>query len=481
MADISNLPLEIYSDIFGRLPINDIFKCRSVSKRFKFIIDNLKLRNLVIAEDEFKFTLNRKWFATNEPIDTLHTILCPSNPAESLKIESQLRKNLFSSIKQLYIHSNYLSFKSDDLGNCLNHFKRLEILEILNLEINSESKLILPNLKVLNWSVRGDICVLDTPKLELVKIQFLNGMDNIEFLYPEKIKHAEFQEKRNILKKFVNLEHLAIKHLEFIEADFLQHHSKLKQIHFDSNDVVFFELKQQKERLKRKDLKIFFLGINFDELPQYSSAFNHSELYEKNIKLLAEAYERKRIANVLPFVEQINYNTFEDNFKQLPKDLIERFVNLELVKVTKKVEDLKKFQNFLKNTSNFSSLKLNNSSLNAQFYSEQLPACCPSITNLTIKDENIEEIDFDFLFKLDYLISLITNKQLSIEFVYDLFTKLKHFEQIWFSHLEDKVRIVTNESKLLRLYINEKETQFHCLDEMFKFMRDNLVQKMDLD
>jgi len=480
-----DLPVELYYEIFTQhLPIRDLFNCRLVCKRWYAIISTIKLRNLVIAEDEYKFTLNRKWFGTDESrkmneIDTLHTILCP-NLSSSIQIESQLKSYLFSGIKQLFIHSNYLSFKSSDLGDCLNHFTKLETLEILNLELQSESRLCLPNLKVLNISVRGDLFVLDTPKLETVKIQFLNCIDNIKFIYPQQIRHAEFQEKRKLLRKFSNLEYLYCKRFEAIEDNFLMNYPKLKQIHFDGNDQVFAKLKSQKERFHKKDLKIYFLGVHFDNLPQYSSAYNHSDLYEKNVKLLADNYGKNKIANVLPFVERINYNIYEENFKELPKDLVRRFVNLEQVTVTNKVNDQQKFTNFLKVCSNFSILKLNNSSLDSFFYTNRLPECCPSLTSLTIKDENVEELDFDFLFRLSYLINLITNKQLSIDFVYDLFTKLKHFEQIWFSHLNDKVRIVTNENRLLRLFINEKETQFYNIDEMFDFMRNNLVQKMSI-
>lgn len=476
-----DLPVEIYYEIFRKyLPIQELFNCRSVCKRWMAIIDLIKLKSLVIAEDEYKFTLNRTWFGSDEGIDTLHTILCP-NLSRSIQIESQLRRSLFSSVRQLYIHSNYLSFKSSDLGNCLNHFKRLERLEILNLEIQSESRLVLPLLKVLNISVRGDLCILDTPCLEKLKIQFLNTIDNVKLVYPKRIRVAEFQENRKLLNKFTEIEHLFCKRFESIDDDFLAHHPKLKQIHFDGNDQVFAQLKNQKERLHRRELKIYFIGIHFDHLPQYSSAFNHSDLYEKNVKLLAENYPKNRVANVLPFVDQINYNSVEENFKQLPKDLVRRFVNLEQVRVTNKVNDQQKFTSFLTACSNFSYLKLINSELDAYFYSSLLPECCPSLTGLTIKDKHVDELDFEFLFRLDYLITLITNKQLSIEFVADLFSKLKHFEQIWFNHLEDKVRIVTQEDRSLRLYINEKESQFNNSDDMFEFMRNTLVQKMCVD
>lgn len=476
-----DLPVEIYHEIFRNfLPIQDIFNCRSVCKRWMAIIDLIKLRSLVIAEDEYKFTLNRTWFGSDEGIDTLHTILCP-NLSRSIQIESQLRRSLFSSVKQLYIHSNYLSFKSSDLGNCLNHFTRLERLEILNLEIQAESKLVLPNLRSLNIIVRGDLLILDTPCLEKLKIQFLNTIDNIKFLYPKRIKYAEFQENRKLLRQFTEIEQLYCKRFESIEDDFLLNHPQLKQVHFDGTDQVFAKLKAQKERLHRRDLKIYFLGIHFDHLPQYSSALNHSDLYEKNVKLLAENYPKQKVAGVLPFVEQVNYNIYEENFKQLPKDLVRRFVNLEQVRVTNKVNDPRKFANFLTACSNFSNLKLVNSALDSHFYSHLLPECCPSLTGLTIKDQHVDELDFDFCFRLDYLITLITNKQLSIEFVYDLFTRLKHFEQIWFNHLEDKVRIVTREDRSLRLFINEKESQFNDVEEMFEFMRNNLLQKMCVD
>lgn len=477
-----DLPIEIYYEIFlNHLPIKEIFNSRAVCKKWMTIIDSLvHMRTLVIAEDEYKFTLNRKWFGTFQPIDTLHTILCP-DISQSIKIESQLRTGLFSSIKQLYIHSNYLSFKSSDLGNCLNHFERLETLEILNLEIHEQSRLVLPNLKVLNISVRGDLCVLDTPKLEKLKIQFLNGIDNIKFLYPDRIKYAEFQEKRKLLKKFTNLEYLYCKRFDSIEDDFLANYPNLKQIHFDGDDQVFAKLKAQKDRLRNKELKIFFLGIHYDHLPQYSSAYNRSDLYEKNVKLLADGYPKNKIADVLPFVEHLNYNICEEHFKQLPKDLLKRFVNLEEVRVTSKINDQPKFIAFLRACSNFSNLKLINSKLNSSFYTVQLPVCCPSLTGLTIKDETIEELDFDFLFRLGHLTNLVTNKQLSIEFVNELFSRLKHFEQIWFNHLEDKIRIVTDEDRTLRLFINEKETQFHHVDKMFDFMRNNLIQKMCID
>ena len=475
-----DLPIEIYYEIFTKyLPIQEIFSCRGVCRRWLFIIDSLKLKNLVIAEDEYKFTLNKNWYQSDEPIDTLHTILCP-NLSRSIQIECQLRRNLFSSIKQLYIHSNYLSFKSGDLGCYINHFVRLEKLEIVNLEIQSSSKLILPNLKSLNISVRGDLCILDTPKLEVIKIQFLNTIDNIKLLYPQRIKHAEFQEKRKLLKKFVNLEFLYCKHFESIEDNFLANYPKLQQIHFDGNDQVFAKIKQQKDRLHKNELKIYFLGVQYNELPQYSSAFNHSDLYEKNVKLIAKNYPKNKIASILPFVENINYNIYEDNFKQLPKDLLRRFVNLEQVKVTNKLADQLKFIQFLRTCSNFSSLMLINSTLNLDFYAK-LIECSPSLTGLTIKDDNIEELDFQFLFKFNYLIKLVTNKQLSIEFVRELFSKLKHFEQIWFQHLDDKIRIVTSEKRMLRLFVNEKETQFQTKDEMFNFMRNNLIQKMSID
>ena len=416
-TNINDLPPEILAMIFGFLTVREKFNCIRVCKRFYWVISNSKLRSLVIAQESLP--VNERWSFTFEPVS-----LCSSIISLDLDlIETQMKRELFSSLRSLFISLCNQSYLSSSFVESLNRLQLLERLELPLVLLNDRRTLGLANLKILSLKqVHGNRLWLQTPKLSKLRLQSA-CFDSLKIAFPDELKQLDCVEFEPCINRFVHLEHLFCLSITDLNEDFLLNLAELKELHFERDHFAFYSLTNQQRLLNRPALAIYYQGIRSRGYLEQNLNFGSDSLNEENVGMYLSNYDD--LPNRLVFIRFINYSCLQS--KQLPEGFLKKFPHLHGVWVESRIEDELKFANFLSDCANFSLLKLNFSGLTPDFYTV-LPTLCPTIKNLEIKDEpsSIEKLSLDFVRKFDYLHSVVTNKRIAFEFVYEAFSELKH-------------------------------------------------------
>lgn len=416
--NINELPPEILAMIFGFLTVREKFNCIRVCKRFYWIISNSKLRSLVIAQDSLP--VNERWAFTFEPVS-----LCSSIISLDLDlIETQMKRELFSSLRSLFISLCNLSYLSSSFVDSLNRLQLLERLELPLILLNGRRTLALANLRILSLKqVHGNRLSLRTPKLGKLRLQSA-CFDSLEIVFPDELKQLDCAEFELCINRFVHLECLFCLSISDLNEHFLLNLPELKELHFERDHFAFYSLANQQRLLHRPGLAVYYQGLRSRGYLEANLNFGSDSLNEENVGIYLSNYDE--LPNRLVFIKYINYNCLES--KQVPEEFIKKFPHLNGVWIERKIEDELKFANFLIGCPNFSLLKLNFSGLSPEFYSVLLPTLCATIKNLEIKDEPnlIEELSFEFIRNFHYLTTLVTNKRIGVEFVYEAFKELKY-------------------------------------------------------
>lgn len=462
--NINDLPPEILAMIFNFLSVREKFNCTRVCKRFYLIITNSKLRSLVIAQDS-SLPVNERWSFTFEQVSIRSSIISLNLGL----IETQLRREPFSSLRHLFISLRNQSYLTASFVDCLNRLELLERLELPLILLNARRTLALTNLKCLAAKqVHGNRLCLRTPKLAKLRLQS-PCFDNLEIVFPNELKLLNCVEFDLCINRFVNLESLFCLSIIDQNENFLLNLPALKELHFERDHFTFYSLTKQQRLFNRADLQIYYQGLRSRGYLEQNLNYGSDSLNEENVKTYLANYAE--VAKRL-FIRYINYNCLEP--EQIPEDFIDRFVHLNGVWVERAIQDELKFANFLSDCPKFSLLKLNCSGLSPQFYLV-LPSICTSLKHLEIKDrpDLIAEISTEFLLNFEFLTTLATNKRISVEFVYQAFKVLKYLASFTFRRRctgVDSDNFVSDNNSLENSNSdNDKETvKVHCFQQNFE-------------
>ena len=415
----------------------------------------------MIAQDNLP--INEKWSFSYEQVNCRSSII---NLDLNL-IETQLKRSIFSSLRSLFVCTTNLSYISSSFIETLNSLHQVERLELPFILLNKKSTLSLLNLIVLSIKqVHGNLLRINTRNLQKLKIQ--SSLDNLDFVYLDKIKYLDCIEYESYLNRFLNLEYLYVLNIINLDDDLLFNLIKLKEIHFEHDHFAFYSLVNQKRILDdRQQLSIYHQGLKKGDYLEHDLNYGSDSLNDENIQIYLSNYTE--LANQLTFIKYINYSSWQSNELSIPDDFIKKFVNLNGIWITEKIDNQVKFIRLLNDCVSFSFLKLNYSQLTQLFYC-QLPRLCSTIKNLEIKDEQklIDNLDFSFIFKLDYLNSLTTNKRIQFDFVYLAFRQLPKFCNFTFKKLDSK----DSDSDLIRIHHFKKNVEL-CINQSTYFY-DNL-------
>lgn len=462
---MNELPNEIWLKIFNEVdPIEQIVLCRLVCKKWNRIVNNLRLKVLVISSSSN--LPNSKWWCTYNPISCRHML---KNDQSLGSILLKLSQPLFNSLRSLHIYS--ISDKTL-LTGFLNRFKQLEQLEVIYSQLRDIGCVLnLENLRILNiGDAINDAIVLNTPRLERIKIN-LAHFDKVTFTYPESIRFCEFLRYNDHIKSFINLEYLYVKNINVLDDDFLLHLKQLKEIHFDGRKEIFYTLKHQKKAYRRNDLKLFYFGVHLeDNIPSYDLKNSRHQINKKAIELFGDNYQQ--LASILPFVHQIDYCDLESYFDdKIPRCFIRRFVNLDYLIVTGKVKYANQLAQILSDCLNLKSLAID-SSLDQQFYTN-LPAILPCLEYLIIKNEQKPNFN-QFLLNFNNLELIYIRHSLSVDFVRRIFDKYRYLIFSFIYHSKNvTIRSLRNNEYRLEI-INQQNTNFNNLDDLFNHLSFNL-------
>ena len=430
---MQDLPNEMIEAILRELDLPDLINCRSVSRRFKCLIDNrLKIRDLFVFDNQHDFVSLNFLIQTPQFKYQLRT--------DFSIFKSPSFKSFSTSLKSLKICSPI------DHPHLLNQFHSLERLYVQ--KIRHPVMLTLPKLRVLFIEFFDFKRIIFTIVSNVLEKLICERLDRIRLVHCGSVKQmvtTEIVFGYADLSKFKRLRILRIK-IRQLSNDTDQYVNAiaalddLTELHFDSYYRRGPRTKTLIARMvqwiwKRKpDLRIFWFGI---ELTSKSSA----RLIQWNLRDLEDAF-RMQTENY----EQLNrpledYHTvFYDHlsiFKNgvLPNNF--KFSNIRSLLTSsldnRAIGNPERFVKFVNSCKDLTYLCFNISGLNRAHFG-RLSLNRLSMTYLELSGENLE-IDCSFIFKLDYLRMLRIEQILGLETVIAFMGGLKYLRFLEFGDL----------------------------------------------
>ena len=407
--------------IIGYLDVNDRFRFRQLNKRFKKIIDKIKIKDLTISNTG----LINSCFISNDLIDQ-HEIICNISLSYTykgnLKLHFKFPFSICQSVRRLKFNYDELDCNFFNLKK-LEKFENLEQLEFKNLTANKFRLAVylkkLKRLRIEKVSSDSVSIIFILPNLKYWFTGY-NVPQCIKLKHPQTIRYFDFYDFISIdakLNTYKNLEIVKCNNVLKLRNDIISSFIELpnlKEFHFnldftdelligqlDKLKAIFNYLLKQIKVKRLLNLKLFIRGIRIagdKQFDEYNFKNDLLTLHFENYNCLAKQF---------PLFNSINYNDLLDLIQdEIPIDFHCKYPNLQKVTVFEQIEQAK-FLKFLKSCRKLLSLILIDTHLNQDFYNE-----LASFKSTLIELELIErekEIDFHFLVKLDYLDKFKTN------------------------------------------------------------------------
>ena len=434
---MERIPVEVLEMIFDRVPVGQLDNCRLVCKLWQWIIDRLAFDCLVVYLD--CPPVNQTLFPRNRRLSLRY---CVHMHYLVKELKKKRKKSIYLKFKKMYFYDHVKAFcfqKRCSLGdwqeiylrnvqmvtNQLSQLEELHLCDVTDRERNS--KLFLPNLKIFKIILRVNGIAplfhgltLDAPQLKHLRIRYYG---KFRLVHPETVETLEILPDNwrslfdnNFLTSFTGLKRL----LFFGEigpwSDLLWRDgmmkflSGLEEIHVLSTDFCkkFYEGMQE---LKERDnhLRIYISGFEIDALRDLLSTITMDTRYKYLCSRILETSDQRNFyqANYAalsetPQIHGVDYNLIEP---LIGAHLFtpQRLPMLKLVIVNRPVRDEHTFGWWLSQLNSLIEISFL-CSLSQEFYSNILPASCPTLPCLTLDFGT--PLDFSFLFKLKFLFRL---------------------------------------------------------------------------
>lgn len=479
---MNQIPVEVLELIFDRLPIGHLEVCRMVCKKWCFVIDcQMRFDCLVIYQT--LRPVNQTFFQTNRKVSLRHCI-----SLDDFNDPSKFKKNIYRKFKRIYIYNGFhadrltgRSLFNSCIARCprmvidiamLNYLSHLEELNLGWMTINPSCKLSLPKLKTFKTDkFLGGSLILDA--LQLTNLS-LSSLYHFELLHPETIETLEIRgilaskvfSRFDCVRKFLmilsGLKYLLIEVDSYglaIDPELTQRmamieffRERLMEIHFLGIPKPSRELDQMMRELKEQALekKIFFNGLEMECLRDIPNQPTQIALLTKNERdfHLSAFFSPETL-----LLYTVNYNLIEplirsgSNFFK-PRNL----PRLEMVNVNEQVKDELKFSRWLQRSNTLLEI-IFRCPFSPDFYSNQMPACCPTIQCLQFIFD--APLDFSFLLKLKFLYKIEFSRSdcnHNYDLVEFLFSDLTYLTILGFYELRGETSKVA-----LRVLKREKE------------------------
>ena len=395
MDDLPELPFE---QVLSYLSLEDRLKARAVSRTWRNKINSFKVKSLCYSQ---------------HPIGRIHgkcrwvSGAFAQNFIRSTRFKrffDAFNQTILSSLKRLRLCGIDLNKeKPMAIARILNSFVQLEQLDIIqaNCDQQREFNLNLPMLTGLQIEeVNANFkFTLKAPKLLEVKILDCYGL-RMEIVHGESavvverllVDRWEYTE----VKELKNLQYLYVPHLSGADPTFLSSLQQLKEFHLFSNKSVS-EVFDQMRRSDRVELKIYLCGLllNGPDDPAINAFRDSSREW-----LVTLAENRSRLAEEIPFYQDLHYSIIERVASGLEVELLKRFTHLTAVTIARPIQDIERFLDLLKNRVNIVQLTFGDD--HPQDLFDRLPEYC-AIQKLAL---HRPPSDQTFLFRLKHLIRL---------------------------------------------------------------------------
>lgn len=436
--------------ILNQLPLEDKIRYRKVSMKFLDLIDK-NSKSLLINTKYNKLVESDRWFDNGERFD-LNNILIYKNDQKIFE-NIMFGNRFFERIKRVYLFCPFYGRKDKkitelDFLNCFNRMETLDLrLRIHNNEAGIKGHLKLPYLKNLHINQHNykfhqeEQIIFDTPNLTAL---YLNSFNQLEFVYPEKIKHINgiisiMKLKLNnfrVMDQFVNLEYFEyeIDRSNDIKAflELIKKYKKLKKLNLKTNERTMIT-KNFKKYFEFNSITVYINDILIDRWNEHCALNRQRDLTNDEIQFILDNYTSIR---TLPNFNSIDYNLWEIELLNqcVPDDFQNKLINLWTISVKDQIIRADYFIEFIKKCQKIGTLELNHSSLDNSFYSSLNFNLLPFIHTLKITDnfQIIKQIDFKFIYDLKNLSKLLVDYPFDLTLLRNLFLNNKNLKEIRF-------------------------------------------------
>ena len=478
---MDGLPKKLLLDIAAHLPtVRDILRFKQVNKRLHSIVSELRLESVVVSHGILP--LKRRWFHTYQPITshvlkTLDYSVVPYN------------SSILSGLKQLQIistdYTNFESYNLTQLFGQIASLSRLEHLELICVMMKTSNPVELDSTGLHTLSidrVEFTQITLNTPNLKFLKLDLFESYnDKIIFSYPQSVRLliTKFYEKS--ITSLRNLEYLYVCQkipLKDIQGEevpgkldslFLNRLPSLKELQFYEEDRTYDHLAEQRRLLKR-DTLLFFCGVelvdNDLELLPKTDWSPYTSLSHTVIEFYAHHY--RRTASILPFARRMIYDDIGHCLGKLQHGLMNKFVNLRSIEVSRPLGDVSVFVEFLRNFQGLRSLLVEKTNLNQQFFDE-LPQLQPVLDQLEIYGG--PDLDFGFVLRFKDLNFLFIDRGLNIDLVFLIFQKFGDM-RFFFNFMNKEIMLKATGQRFEISVDHHQPVKFSDLNKMFDYFTE---------
>ena len=520
---MDRIPIEILEMIFDCIPVSQLDACRRVCKKWQFTIDRLVDIGCLVVYSKLQ-PVNQTFFHTNERLSLRFCIHLDDFTELELKkgIYRKFRRfcyyNHFENYRLSY-QTRFINFMRDrysffnvQMLNYLNQVEEFHLGPLKSAELKEPYKLSLPNLKILStWYYIGVPLTLDAPQLTNWSITCnCSPTMPILLVHPETIETleakggfaiqlfgmncaVEFLMSLTCLK-FLLIEGTTVVRLPLIRRSgivkFLS--GRLREMHFlRTRDLesefcwMIRELKKQAE-----SLKIYLNGLEVNCLREWLDVTTTQKC--PSTLALETSYQRdfylansSELTETLPFC-RVNYNLIEqsvrngiDNFgvrSNLYFFSVRRLPRLEIVTVDgKQVHDELAFARWLRESNTLLEL-IFRGALSQEFYSNTLPASCPTLPYLCFRFD--APLDFSFLLQFKFLHRIEFSRP-EYRLVERLFPNLAYLKYLAFYETSKASRICLGVLKRVKNNVTYELYDGQEIDNVRLFRRFVPVKEFD--
>lgn len=457
---MEGLPLEIYDYIFDHLHLIDLAKLRRVCKKFRFLVQEYRIKELLLGDSKLK-----------DPGEYQNSCIIQPKNMKNFVFYSEYKygdipyteKTIFTA--KIFLKSGLFNVQFLKSLSCvytcedgavrladINKLVKLERLEIrfgCDVPSSGDKRLSLPNLRtlLLLWCVNDYTIEIDAPKCEGFHFENHNNIppngtnSRPEFKYPDSVKYLSLYRYHKELPTFKNVEFLQISSTAItdlygnksspglIDEKLFAAFPRLKTLKIMNYGslVGLKELFRAKNLLRGRRLEMYFHGIRLDDGKELD-VFEENDLKEKSFfapqepwyphfstpaHFSAQMHNYDKLDNGLNFVKQIDLNetlseTISEKvwkfFEADSRRFLRIFDNVSLISTNIKIKRPELFLRFL-TSFRLISLKILHSNIPREYFN-QLESI-KTLEALNVEEE--KKIDFSFANKLPKLQTLRTN------------------------------------------------------------------------
>lgn len=502
---------ELWSLIF-RDHLDDlvaVLRMREVCKRFKFLVDQLGLSEVLI----FRY-----------PVPFLNVLKVDKEPRHWIRWDDfQLEQNCpkFIGFRNLFANLKHLQMSIAD-GNeylnleVLNEFTKLEKLYVASMLINRDLVLRLPMLKTLSVRLRSErerhtrpnqiwrINYDEEPHLVVhskVETLICERLNLIRLIHPECIEvlESEIASRDNV----ASFQNLRVLHTFITKAilDKFQSLNKPQEIYLSwkgdavmparaNEQIRMIDQLASKNRELGKNVNIFFLNFPLTRpvkehvpgLPGYSWSSNN---FDFNL-MAARIRHYHQLIGPVPCVEHVHYpllirsldaesaNFFRNQVilddHQFPVDFFRKFPDIRKVYLGEAQVDEERFLHFLGQCPKLVHLKFLADSLRQPIL-DRLPLVCRRLQVLYVRGGRLpSSLDFSPIYKLKQLFTLWFTVKLENPLNWiRLLEECRYLSRIW----SDSFRIERSGPKSFQLEWNEVSGYVEMKNLSYEQLKEN--------